>query len=301
MPEDTQNQPVETGAVQEVVEQPQTQQVENANQASRKAVYAKYYEQTGQTSQAGEQPAEMVVQEAQVGEPSAPVETPASTPPPNELVELIASLKTEINTLKERIPQQVEQVATPQVPAPSGGEPPSDWLGYLQQGKFDEGKQALQEEIERTVGAKIRQQAVSETLETFRIQQEATKFVEDLRRENPDVLPLEDLVSIRVAQRMEKAKSEGKLRSSQDFLDVYKASAKAEVESARNIVHQLRADGKNEALVTKRTVLSATPLTPNAVNSERGNPQATQQTGPETTEDYIQRRMKLAQRMKGMS
>jgi hypothetical protein len=288
--EDTQNQPVETG---EVVQQEVVQ--ESPNQQNRNAVYAKYYEQTGQTqAQAAQSPEPVVETPVQVPPPEPVVE------PPNPMIELITGLKTEIESLKERMAVQAQPPVTPQVPAPSGGETPNDWLQYLQQGKFDEGKKALEEEMERTVGARIRQQAVSETLETFRIQQEATKYVEDLRRENPDVIPLEDLVSIRVAQRMEKAKSEGKLKSAQDFLDVYKASAKAEVESARNIVHQLRADGKNEALVTKRTVLSATPLTPSAVNSERGVPQS-QPTSPETTEDYITKRMKLSQRMKGMS
>ena len=288
--EDTQNQPVETGEVAQPV-------VESPNQQNRNAVYAKYYEQTGQPQQT---PAPVAVQESVVEEPT-PTPTPEPVPPtPDPMVELITGLKTELEALKERVTIASQPPVTPQVPAPSGGEAQSDdWLSYLQQGKFDEGKRALQEEMERTVGARIRQQAVSETLETFRIQQEATKYVEDLRRENPDVLPLEDLVSIRVAQRMEKAKSEGKLKSAQDFLDVYKASAKAEVESARNIVHQLRADGKNEALVTKRTVLSATPLTPSAVNSERSTPQS-QPTSPETTEDYISKRMQITQRMKGM-
>lgn len=289
MPDEPIAQPIETGTPEPVAE-PQ-----DAAPSARAELYKKYYEGMPQ------QQAEPVVED-----PVAPAAAPESQPAapvaqPPELVELITSLRNEVGELKERLVATPAQ-PTPVVehPAPTDHADQSDWLTYLQQGKFDEGKRALQEEIERTVGARVRQQAVSETLETFRIQQDATAFINDLREKNPDVLPLEDLISVRVAQHLERAKAEGKLSSGQDFLNVYKTAVKTEVEEARKLVHQLRADGKTEALVTKREVLSATPLTPQAVNSERMSPKPQAPT-PETADDYIAKRIKLGWERKGMT
>jgi hypothetical protein len=286
MPDEPIAQPIETGTPEPVAE-PQ-----DAAISARAELYKKYYE--GMPQQQAEPVVETPVAAAPEPQPAAPVAQPP------ELVELITSLRSEVGELKERLNAPSQPPPVVEHPAPTDPGDQSDWLTYLQQGKFDEGKRALQEEIERTVGARVRQQAVSETLETFRIQQDATAFINDLREKNPDVLPLEDLISVRVAQHLEKAKSEGKLSNGQDFLNVYKTAVKTEVEEARKLVHQLRADGKTEALVTKREVLSATPLTPQAVNSERMNPKPQTPT-PETVDDYIAKRIKLGWERKGIA
>lgn len=287
MPEEqNQTQPIETGDQSTQQSQPQV----GSNSQAREAIYQRYY---GQEPQAAQQPQEQ--QQAAPTQPDQPAVTPAI---PSEFIELVSSLKADIEGLKSKLDAPAS--ATPQTPQPVESSQASDWLGYLQQGEFEKGKQALREEIAKTVGPEIRQQAINETLETFRVQQEATSFINALREKNPEVLPLEDLISVRVNARMDKAKAEGKLNTSQDFLDVYKASVQAEVDAARNIIHQLRADGKNEALVTKREVLSATPMTPQPIDQSRMNPKP-QEAQPETVEDYIAKRTKQSWVLRGLS
>lgn len=170
----------------------------------------------------------------------------------------------------------------------------NEFWALARAGKLDEAKKSLMKEIADQLTGPITQEAQ----DRFTIETEANRFINDLRGKNPDLMPLEELITARAAQKIEEASKAGKIKTSKDYLEIYKSSVTSAADDARKIVQSIRAAGKTEGQVRTREVLSSTPLTPTPIEQNR---QAPAVDVPESTTDYLKRREIANYKMRGIS
>jgi hypothetical protein len=225
-------------------------------------------------------------------EPSTPQEPSLTTPPqeptpqaapappqlPQEYLDTIRSLQAELASIKQALP------------APPSPPPPPDPLDHLRQGRYNEFVQAIADQVRTAVAPTTTAEAVTQALQMFRVESEVTKFLSEIRSQNPEIASMEKLgwLDAPIQQRVLAAKEAGAIKSPDDYVRVYKEAVNAEVDKARNFFQTLRAAGKQEALTTKQEVLRATPVTPQAIQT----PQPTQDdpNKQETVEEYFAKR-----------
>jgi hypothetical protein len=197
--------------------------------------------------------------------------------------------------------QILEKLAQPQQPepvaAPGATEPPPSWVELVRQGKIEDAEKALFSKFE----SKLKTETTSEALEMFRVETEVNGFLSDLRAKNPDLVSFEDLIGVKAQAHLEAEFAGGKIHNTAAYLDAYKRAVNSAVADARNLVQQIRAAGKNEALTVKQEVLSSSPIAPNGVDQNRGAlPNKGGQPPPQTAQDYIAQRQASAARRAGL-
>lgn len=271
------------------------------SQAAREALYQKYYSSVPSQPEPATAPAGGGEPPAQGGpEPSEPA-VPA---PAEDLDQRFASFEQRIlGAVQQALVGTAQQ--QPAAPAPnepaaaqpaSAGSAPGDWLELMRQGKLAEGERALAVRISQEIQDSI----ASQTLEAVRVEGELTKFVNDLRTSNQDILDLEDWIGLRARGALDTAIAANKIQSSADYIREYKAAVSTAVDDARKLAQKFRAAGKNEALTTKQQVLSASTLTPNTVDANR-QPASAQEPQAESAESYLQKRIAEQLARKGIA
>jgi hypothetical protein len=253
--------------------------------SARAAIYEQYY--GGQQPAAPEPPAEPAV--AQPVEPAAP--------PAPVVDETVAALRAEIEQLKAAMRPAAPPAAEP-VAAPATKK---DWLALLSEGDKNGFEQALADTVRQSVEPEVLQRSVSEAVQLIRAENEVSKFVDDLRRENPELRPYEEYIGFGVQAQIAKAQASGKITSIDSYLSVYKEAVKAEAEKARNLIQQARAAGKTEAQTLQKQVISASTLPPQAIDSNRGAPENPEAPAIQTPEEYFRDRLNRINAGKGLA
>lgn len=258
----------------------------------RAAVYAQYY-----GSQQVEPPAtEPTVQSqptAHVVQSEPEPQTPEAPALPPEIIEVIQGLQQQVQSLQQ-------QLTPPQPPAPASPAEEDDWIALLSQGKKAEGEAALARAIRKNLGMDdYQQQAVQAAVERVQVENEINTFVRDLRTANPELVPMEDLISIKAQSMLEAASP--RIKSSSDFVKEYKSAVTKAAEDVRKLYQQIRSAGKEEAVTRNTQVLSSTPVPPNPVSSPREQAQTDTNAQPDTPFDYLAKRKQREYQLRGLS
>lgn len=234
-------------------------------QASREQVYARLY---------GEQA------------------TPAAQPPaPQEpdYKAMFTQLSQQVNELTQRLaapPATSTSGAVPTEPA----KPEGDWWTLLQEGRRTEAEQALINRTAQGAGDKIIQEVLQRAASINRIEREVENFNNQVKSSNPDLLDVEDLISLK-AEKLFYAEQPN-IKSEKDYLDVYKRVVNSAVDDIRQRLQRTRAAAKNEAMTTRREILSSTTMNPNDITrrEESTGGQQPQQAEMPSTQDYLEMR-----------
>jgi hypothetical protein len=246
--------------------------------SAREAIYAQYYN-NGEPAP----PAESTPTQPDGAALTAPAAPPPAPGPDADLANLVTSLKTELAQLREQMAKPPAQPEAPPAPEP---ELPS-WLALLKEGKVDEAEAALAERVARTLVPQAIEQSVAQSRERARAEAEMESFVGTLRTENPDLIPMEKMIAYEAQEALTAAQAAGKIKSTGDLVAAYKTAVSESVDRARKLVQTIRGAGKQEALTTRKEVVAASTLPPQAVS----NPQTPQaEPAAETAEDYFARR-----------
>ena len=272
-------------------------------QSARDAVYAKYYEPQSQSA-----PNLAIVESAVVDgvdggqsqatahvEPEPPAPAPTPTPDPNALLlAKLEAMQAEITALRNPAPPtpKIEQPAAPEFVGDDAVA--NEFLKLMSEGKAPEAIKALKAAISREVEESSKVSVTREVEERLETQGRIKSFVDNIRTENPDIIPMEDWISARVQQHIAVAQqsqlASGKGWGLADVEREYKAAVSAEVENAKKFVQQIRGAGKQEGLTTQQRVVSSQPVPPNSITSNRPDttPSAPQ---PESAQDYLAKRL----------
>jgi hypothetical protein len=269
---------------------------------NRREVYARLY-----GGQSPEVPPSPTVQDtespAQGEQVVAPVDPSSVTPPPDPYEERFSkydqTLEQIVSVLSQltQAPRQPEINPTPVAPTVAQ---PGAWLDLLREGKLAEADAEIVKMVAKQLAPQLKTEASQESLESLRLENELTSFVENLRRENPDLLPLEELITAKAQVRLEEVQRTGKIKSSNEFIAAYKDAVNKAADDARKTIQTIRATGKEDATIRNREVLSSSVVPPNAVDQNR---QVTPKPGPvqDTTEDYLARRRAQAAKGSGLA
>jgi hypothetical protein len=269
---------------------------ETPQQSSRKEVYEKYYAQHNPTP-APTPVAETVVDVVADGtggdvQPAAQAEPLPPTPPAPDANALLLAELSEMRRELAALKQPTQPVAPVVQTAPDA--PIEDlFITLMQEGKPQEAIAALRAQIARDVAAENKIEVTREVEERLHTQNRIKTFVDNLRSENPDLLPLEGMISAQAHLRLQAAQQNhiysGKPWTMADLEREYISAVNVEMANAKSIVQQLRGAGRQEAQVTQQRVLTSTVLAPNPVTSHRPDspPSA---PAPESTQDYLAKR-----------
>jgi hypothetical protein len=256
--------------------------------ADRQALYERHY--GGNPPPA--EPAPVVETAAPaVQEPATP-DPPVATLPP-EVLELMQSMQAELTALKTQL--------TPATPPPADPAEPS-WIALLREGKIKEAEDALADSVARRNQTQTIEQAVARAREVARAESAVETFVTNLRVQNPELIPMENMIAAEAQQLMALAQSQGKIKSTDDAIRIYQESVTEAVTSARKLYHTLRGDGKQEAMTRNREVISSRPIPPQQVDTTR--PQVTgesQEPPAESDAQYLQKRQAINNWRKGLA
>jgi|SRR5579859_972676 len=255
--------PVQTETTQEVVTE--TPKQDTPQNTSREQLYSQYYK--------NDTPA-----------PTEPVVTPPAQAP--DVQALIAAQAAELAQMKAIL---AGLQATPP-PAQAPPQPKADWFQLLQEGKRTEAEQVLKDFVAQGASEKIVQETVRQALELSRTEREIEDFNNYTRSNNPDMLDVEDLVSLKAEQKFRA--NQDKIKSTKDYIETYKKSVADSVLEMRQILQRTRAAGKNEGLTIRKEVLNSSTVNPNRISLNRDNqPDNSQAETPEvSTESYLEMR-----------
>ena len=228
--------------------QPDQPQSQTPQQESREALYQKLY---------GTQQ-----QEQQVASPQQI--------PPSEVVDY----KAQYESLAAQVQQLIaKQAAPPQPTAPPT--PAEDWFSLLQSGKRTEAEQVLKDYIAQGASQKIIQETLVQAMELNRMEREIEDYNNSVRATNPDMLDVEDLISLKAEKEFNALLPT--VKNNKDYVNAYKTAVGKAVDSMRTVLRRQRAAAKNEAMTTRRDVLASTTIAPNDITNR-------QETGPSPNE-----------------
>lgn len=264
------------------VEVQPTQPTPSAQDQARQDIYNQYASLYGQQPQPPQAP-------------PAPAPAPATPEPvpPTDYQALIDAQKAELNAIKAEL-----EALKPKPPAPAA--PAKDemeqWVELLANGKYAEAKQFLLQVMAPVLQQQIQPQLVQQSVEAANAEQEINRFISTFETENADLLHVKDYVALGAERRLKIAQDEGKIKSTADFVREYKAAVTNEANELRQKFQIARSAGREEALTTRREVLSATTLEPNGVRPPNVNAQ------PVTNDpmSYIQQRREQLAKVQGL-
>lgn len=243
--------------------------------SEREQIYQKYY---------GSPEPEVVTPPTPEVVPPTPEPVVASDPPPapaltgnEELFAAIAALKDQVAALTPKAP-----APTPEVPVVND----TDWMAAMASGNKDLAEQILKSRM----APEIAQHTVTQVLETIRVQNEINTFITDLRGKNADIIDAEEWITYKAQQGLQKLRDAGSIQNNDDYIKHYKDEVNKAVASVRTTLQRSRAAGKEEGFTRTKEVLSSTPLSPSAIDPNRGNLAPPAQPAFETAEDYFAKR-----------
>jgi len=215
------------------------------------------------------------------------VAAPVSIPP--EVTEPLLALRSELAELRNRVP------VSPPIPTV----PKEGWVDKIRQGDFDGAEKVLTDSVRQSIVEEVKTRAYQDSLAATQVQLAIDRHVEKVRRENPDLIRFERYLEAPVNARVEEARRNGRIRSSQEFVKEYTSAVDAEVNELRNMGLQYRADGKQEAMTRQTAVTQAFTPAPQQVGDHTAPaPQLSQQG--ESNQDYFARRSAQSQRQHGL-
>lgn len=291
-------------ATQQQVDAPPTQPFQGTDQdAARRALYEKHY---GSPAPGGnEPPADPAAvpsgSTAQV-EPLPSVVAPVVATLPPEVLALLQSQQGAIEAMRTQLAAMQQPQATTQV-ADTTHEPEPSWITALREGRITDAENIIADNVAKRIQQPTSDQATANATERIRAEFEIANFVTEVRAANSDLLPLEDLVATKAATTMNMLRQQGKIKTTEDAVREYKKAVLDSTESVRKIALTLRGQGKTEAAVRSREVLSASTPTPQQTQVRTGEAQSSpdQRSPEQMTSDYMTSRMAQAQRNKGLA
>jgi hypothetical protein len=256
----------------EVTPQQAQPESQTPQQETREAVYARLY---------GNQPPLQTQQATQQA---------TSTQAEPDYKSLYSSLSGEVSGLKELLTQAISGQRASQAEAAAPVVPQEDWFALLQAGKRTEAEAALISRVSNGAAAKITQETLQQALELSRTEREIEDYNNHIRNTNPDMLDVEDLISLKAEQKFR-----GKLstiKNTKDYIDTYKTVVNESIDDIRKLLQRTRAAAKNEAMTTRREVLSSTTMSPNDIGRrEQAGDADNQQAEPDLSpKSYIEMR-----------
>lgn len=295
--------PVETApqSTQPVGEStPQTSQpsqpvYQTPQQASRDEVYNRYnalYETPVQQTQ----PTAPV--ETLPSTPQAPVETPPPTAPSNPDIEFLRNAVTELQRQNAALLSQINPQTPPATPQPEVVSTSSaqsshalqQWFELMAANKLEEAENFFLETYGPKLAARLQPQLVQQSVEANRAEVQIERFVTEFEAANQDLMPLRDYVALGAERRLQIAKNENKITDPASFVREYQKAVTDEANALREKFQLARGAGKQEALTTRTTVLSATALPPSPISS--GQQQPSGAVVEESPLDYLAMRQK---------
>lgn len=248
--------------------------------SGRDALIKKYEAQYAQSAEPEAVTPEPVVAAAEPVQPVA-----AAVPDSNAILQ---SLVSELAALKAQLtPKPVEAAPVTQ----------EDWLKLLADGKKSEGEKALAD----LLGPKIQEAAVQQALERISLERELDTFANKIRADNADIIQMEGYIAQAANARIQAAQAAGTIKTTADYVTVYKQAITAEIENARKLVQTFRGAGKQEAITRQTAVIASPTIKPNAVNMEREAPKPDGEPQVETPQDYMAKRAAMHARNSGLS
>lgn len=234
------------------------------------------------------------------GQPDAqpPAPQPVATPPAApvqatpDLGGIVQALVQQVTELK----QQLGQKPAPTPPVVVTPQDNQDWLQYLAEGKKEQGENLLAQKVRSIVGDGLEQAAVEKTLALI----DAKSFADETRKNNPDLMPMEQYITAAAQQRIMAAQQAGKIKSPADYVIVYKDAVNTEIAAARQLILSFRGEGRQEGITRQTQVLASPTIQPSQVDTSRESaPQSTEQP-VQTTSDYLAMRQGNKARGQGM-
>lgn len=267
-------------------------------QQTREDIYAKYYGAQQTQPPASEHSAQE--------EPEGGGKEDAGAPPDDPYAQRIALLENQLamtlGVLEQlATAQQSRQQVPPQQPARNL----SEWVDLLREGKIDDATKKLAEivaeQLEPKVLPRAKDEATTEALELFRVEQALTQFVDTVRKENPDLLPMEEFIAAKAQAKLEQRQRAGLVQNASQYIEAYKTSVNEAVAEARKLLQSVRATGKEAATVRTREVLSSSPVRPSSIAADHGSPPPAEEPPREESPlDYIARRRAQMARTAGL-
>jgi hypothetical protein len=255
---------------------------ETAPLSQREAAYQRLY--------ASEHPEPVV--ETQTAEPivTEPVTTAAVSPDFASIIrEALAPVIAQISTIEQRTK-----------PAEAAKETPKTWVDYLKEGDTKGFEAALIETVQSAVSQRVTETAKAESLVEFDTRQDLNAFINDIRSKNPDIIEEEPWITSLATAKLQAAQSAGKVTDHASQIKEYKTAVSEAVEEVRKRIQRYRANGKEEAMTTRREVISSSPLAPNQI-AERGQTETKPAEPDVSPESYIRKRKALLDAGRGLS
>lgn len=223
--------------------------------------------------------------------------TPAPQPQiatlPPEVLATLTAMAEKLDTLEQR-----------QTVTPVNTTPPAKglWVEAIRRGDWDGAEAEMEARVRRGMAAdleNVRKRAYDDAMSAAHVNTEIERYLTKVRGENPDVAHFERYLEAPVAAKVEAARSAGKIRSTADFLNHYRAAVDSEVSAMRESVLRIRAQGKDEVLTRTKEVISSPTLNPQQLQIQQTQ-DGTQQVG-ESVEDYFTARRVAEARRRGLS
>jgi hypothetical protein len=191
----------------------------------------------------------------------------------------------------------------PPTPTTPTTPPEEAFVSLLREGKVKEAIDVLALAVAAKNKPELTQDTLQQTREVMRAEADVDRFTTQLRTDNPELVQMEGWIASEAQRRMADARQQGQVRTTDDAVRIYKSAVTEAVTSARKLYLAIRGDGKQEAQVRQREVLSSRPITPQSTDTQR--PQVTGQDAPEpptdTTADYLKKREDMNNWRKGLA
>lgn len=203
--------------------------------------------------------------------------------------EALAPIVAQISTLEQRTK-----------PAEPVKETSKTWVDYLREGDTTNFEKALVETVQSAVSQRVTETAKAESLIEFDTRQTLNTFINDIRSKNTDIIEEEPWITSLATAKLQAAQSAGKITDHVSQIKEYKTAVTEAVDEVRKRIQRYRANGKEEAMTTRREVISSSSLAPNQI-VERGSPDKTPQTPDVSPESYIAKRQARMNAARGLS
>jgi len=228
-------------------------------------------------------------------EPVVTAPEPVVNPDIQALQQSVRELQEANARLLQQIPQPAPVVSTSTAPAIH---PMQQWVELMAANKLDEAEEFFLQAYGPKFAAKLQPQFVEQSVAANRAEVEIERFVTQFEANNADLLPLRDYVALGAERRLQAAQNEKKITDPASFVREYQKAVTEEANALREKFQLARGAGKQEALTTKSTVLSATTLTPDSMSNGQ-QPGANNAPAASTPLDYLTMRKNSMLRAQG--
>jgi hypothetical protein len=144
------------------------------------------------------------------------------------------------------------------------------------------------------------EQAKSESVVEIETRNAINSFINDMRSKNADIIEEEPWITSIAATKLQSAQSAGKIKDHTSYIKEYQLAVSEAVDEVRKRIQRYRANGKDEAMTTRREVISSSPLAPNKV-VEHGETEAKPTEPDISPESYIRKRQAMLDARRGLS